>query len=224
MKKLRDPHQLYFGWVLKRRKHFFSSHLIFDFVAFSSCACRLPIYSIRSHHIIINTNKHDEDTITVDRGWTGTTFNQATILDDKGTLQQTTAAVAPNKITAMTNVVYVLPKHAKYVQNILRTKGWLDKRYRMIKISLLIENKEEEEEEEENVSDDVQRDTAVPNDKFCADANKICTTQREQLVIAVPIASVSFKEITTVCGDVYILERGQREMPFSTSQYASKVK
>ena len=202
---------------------FFSSHLVFDFVAFSSCACRLPIYSIRSHHIIINTNKHDEDTITVDRGWTGTTFNQATILDDKGTLQQTTAAVAPNKITAMTNVVYVLPKHAKYVQNILRTKGWLDKRYRMIKISLLIENKEEEEEKK-NVSDDVQRDTAVPNDKFCADANKICTTQREQLVIAVPIASVSFKEITTVCGDVYILERGQREMPFSTSQYASKVK
>ena len=121
----------------------------------------------------------------------------------------------------MTNVVYVLPKHAKYVQNILRTKGWLDKRYRMIKISLLIENKEEGEV---NVSDDVQRDAAVPNDKFCADANKTCTTQRQQLVIAVPISSVSFKEITTVCGDVYILERGQREMPFSTSQYASKVK
>jgi len=98
----------------------------------------------------------------------------------------------------MTNVVYVAPKHARQAKNILHQKGWLDKRYRMIKVmtdAVDIPGKENNEEIEIAAS--------------------------SQQLIVVPI-SVPFTEVLTVCNE-WIIDHGQKEMPFSTSQYASKT-
>lgn len=121
------------------------------------------------------------------------------ILDSENLPCQTVASKTSNGEDAeMTNVVYVAPKHARQAKNILHQKGWLDKRYRMIKVmtdAVDIPGKENNEEIEIAAS--------------------------SQQLIVVPI-SVPFTEVLTVCNE-WIIDHGQKEMPFSTSQYASKT-
>lgn len=122
-----------------------------------------------------------------------------TIPDTKELLGQ---SVAPNTFSNdanMTNVFYVAPFYARQAKNFLHQKGWLDKRYRMIKTMAEVE---------------------IPKNKDGEGTEVGASTS--QHVIAVPI-SVSFTEALTIC-DEWILGHGRKEMPFSTSQYASKAK
>ena len=121
------------------------------------------------------------------------------ILDSENLPCQTGDSKTSNgAATEMTNVVYVAPKHARQAKNILHQKGWLDKRYRMIKVMTTAVNTPGKENNEE----------------------KIEAAASSQQLIVVPI-SVPFTEVLSVCNE-WIIDHGQKEMPFSTSQYASK--
>ena len=93
------------------------------------------------------------------------------------------------------NVVYVSPKHARQTKNFLQQKGWLEKRYRMIKI----------DRKNEQNGDESRSSSSLPKH-----------------MVAVPI-SVPFIEATAVLSE-FILHHGEAELPLSTSQYASKTK
>ena len=121
------------------------------------------------------------------------------ILDSENLPCQTVDSKTSNgEATVMTNVVYVAPKHARQAKNTLHQKGWLDKRYRMIKVMTTAVNTPGKENNEE----------------------KIEAAASSQQLIVVPI-SVPFTEVLSVCNE-WIIDHGQKEMPFSTSQYASK--
>ena len=98
----------------------------------------------------------------------------------------------------MTNVVYVAPTPARQAKNTLHQKGWLDKRYRMIKVMTAAVN--------------------IPGKEN--NGEKLEAAASSQQLIVVPI-SVPFTEVLSVCNE-WIIDHGQKEMPFSTSQYASK--
>jgi hypothetical protein len=121
------------------------------------------------------------------------------ILDSENLPCQTVDSKTSNGEAAeTTNVVYVAPKHARQAKNILHQKGWLDKRYRMIKVMTAAVD--------------------IPGKKN--NKEKIEAAASSKQLIVVPI-SVPFTEVLTVCNE-WIIDHGQKEMPFSTSQYASK--
>ena len=121
------------------------------------------------------------------------------ILDSENLPCQTVDSKTSNgEATEMTNVVYVAPKHARQAKNILHQKGWLDKRYRMIKVMTAAVN--------------------IPGKEN--NGEKLEAAASSQQLIVVPI-SVPFTEVLSVCNE-WIIDHGQKEMPFSTSQYASK--
>lgn len=93
-----------------------------------------------------------------------------------------------------TNVVYVASKDARKVKNSLQQNGWLDKRFRMIKVDL-----------------GLRTGTSVHDDNL---------NQNKQAV-ALPI-SVPFVQVAPVFEEL-ILHHGEEELPFSTSQFASKT-
>ena len=92
------------------------------------------------------------------------------------------------------NVVYVSPKHARQVKKSLQQRGWLEKRYRMIKV------------ERENV-----HNTGESNNDSVS-----------KIAIAIPISAPSSEVIATF-GEL-IVDHSEEELPLSTSQYASKSK
>ncbi|OEU07586.1 hypothetical protein FRACYDRAFT_251007 [Fragilariopsis cylindrus CCMP1102] len=158
----------------------------------------------RSHHILIDTN-NSRGSSTDDHGTQNSLSNlsvrttKKSILDSDNLPCQTGDSKTSNGEAAeMTNVVYVAPKHARQAKNTLHQKGWLDKRYRMIKVMTTAVNTPGKENNEE----------------------KIEAAASSQQLIVVPI-SVPFTEVLSVCNE-WIIDHGQKEMPFSTSQYASK--
>jgi hypothetical protein len=98
------------------------------------------------------------------------------------------------EVKELANVVYVAPRHARKAKNSLQQKGWLEKRYRMIKIK----HKNKHSDEGGNKNDLLEQ------------------------VIAVPI-SAPFSEVIAAFGEIF-LHHGEEELPLTTSQYASKTK
>jgi len=156
----------------------------------------------RSHHILIDTNnlsaKNDHNTRNSHSNLSVRSLNRI-IPDSKKLGCQSVAPNAFKNDVNMTNVFYVTPRLARQAKNLLHQKGWLDKRYRMIKTMTEVE---------------------IPKNKDGEGSIGIPSTS--QHVIAVPI-SVPFTKALTIC-DEWILGHGRKEMPFSTSQYASKAK
>lgn len=99
-----------------------------------------------------------------------------------------------SEVKELANVVYVAPKHARKAKNSLQQKGWLEKRYRMIKVEHKIEH-----------NDGEGNSNALPKQ-----------------AIAVPI-SAPFSEVIAAFGEIF-LHHGEEELPLTTSQYASKTK
>jgi len=159
----------------------------------------------RSHHLIIDidyssrgqkihsvTNKNSDEArskMSTDKYFDSTmTQNQRNILNDPSSRKEA---------SEIANVVYVTPKHARRVKNSLKDNGWLEKRYRMIKIEREIERRE------------------------CESKTDISPNIPKQ-IIAIPI-SASFPEVHTVLGEL-IVNHGEEKLPLSTSQYASNTK
>ena len=87
----------------------------------------------------------------------------------------------------ITNVVYVAPRHARQAKSLLQQKGWLDKRYRMIKVTMTTTGKiETRENGNENIAEESKIETASPRP-----------------LIAVPI-SVPFVEVLAIFDELIL--------------------
>ena len=127
----------------------------------------------------------------VNRSETSTTVNPS---KPHGESNASNGSTCGSEIKELANVVYVAPKHARKAKNSLQQKGWLEKRYRMIKVEHKIEHSDGE-------------------------GNK---NNLPEQVIAVPI-SAPFSEVIAAFGEIF-LHHGEEELPLTTSQYASKTK
>ena len=166
---------------------------------------------VRSHHILIDTDNSltslNINQVMQNNGPTNlSTHSKSVKTMPEKMLNQNVApkASSDGEAKQITNVVYVAPKHARQAKSLFQQKGWLDKRFRMIKVMIAPTEVEKMQDNKNNVDE----------------SKKAGVSPRP--LVAVPI-SVPFAEVLSIFNE-WILDYGEKELPFSTSQYASKTK
>ncbi len=145
----------------------------------------------KSHHLVIQTDKLPGAT---KKNKSFLPITSGKLQDQENTPNTSEDSIFGGEAKELANVLYVSPQHARKTKYSLQQKGWLEKRYRMIKV----EHKHSESDKDNDTD-------ALP-----------------ERMIAIPI-SVNFSEAIAVFGES-ILGHGEEELPLSTSQYASKTK
>lgn len=89
----------------------------------------------RSHHLVIDTDNSCREQKSAGTTNLNSDRNESLLSANSANLQgQKNSANDGGEAKEIANVLYVSPQHARQTKNSLLQRGWLEKRYRMIKV------------------------------------------------------------------------------------------